>query len=99
MPSSRRATVSTFSCRMSAPNFWACSAIRRASSWPLTDGEAGVVLDEVGVEEFAAWHTALEDDGVEHAAAGVHAGAEAGGAGTDDDQVVGGAGHVATGSG
>ena len=65
----------------------------------LHGGEAGVVLDEVGVEELAARGAPLEDDGVQHAAAGVHAGAEAGGAGADDDQVVGRTGHGRTGKG
>ena len=50
-------------------------------------GEAGVVLDELGEGDLAAGHVALEDDGVEAAAAAVDAGREAGRAGADDDDV------------
>src|SRR5262249_33113537 len=56
---------------------------------PLDALEADVVLDEVGVEELTARRAALDRDRLEHAAPGVHRGAEPRGAGADDDDVVG----------
>src|SRR2546427_9694306 len=57
---------------------------------PLDTLESGIVLNQVGVEELTTGGAPLDRDGLEHAAAGVHGGGEAGGAGAHDDQ--GGAG-------
>ena len=50
--------------------------------------EAGVVFDQVGVEQLAARRAALERHGLEHAAARVHRRAHAGRSRADDDDVV-----------
>src|SRR6185437_446121 len=51
--------------------------------------ESGVVLDQLGIEELAAGKAALEDDGLEHGSAGVHAGAHSCRARSDNHDVVG----------
>ena len=50
--------------------------------------EAGIVLDQLGVQQLAARKAALEHDGFEHRAAGIHAGAHPRRARADDDDVV-----------
>src|SRR2546427_10641779 len=55
---------------------------------PLDTLESGIVLNQVGVEELTTGGAPLDRDGLEHAAAGVHGGGEAGGAGAHDEQVV-----------
>ena len=50
--------------------------------------EAGVVLDQLGVEQLAAGGLGLDDHGADLAAAGVEGGGETGRAGADDGDVV-----------
>src|SRR6266568_2614733 len=50
--------------------------------------EAGVVLDEIGVEDLAADVLALEQDRAHVRARGVQSGGKPGGATADDDEVV-----------
>ena len=49
--------------------------------------EAGVVLDQLGVEELAAGHPLLEHHGAQHRAAGVEGAGEPRRARADDDQI------------
>ena len=49
--------------------------------------EARIVVDPLGVEQFATGHAALQQHRLEHAAAGVHGGAEPRGPAADDDQL------------
>ena len=51
-------------------------------------GEAGVALDEIGVEDLAADILALEQDRAHVRPRGVESGGESGGAAADDDEVV-----------
>jgi hypothetical protein len=49
--------------------------------------EAGVILDELGVEELSSRDLAFEQQRPEHAAAGIHGGAQPGRAPADDDGI------------
>jgi hypothetical protein len=50
--------------------------------------EARIIFDDFGIQKLAAWKSALEHDRIKHRASGIHAGAHAGRARTDDDNVV-----------
>ena len=50
--------------------------------------EAGVILDNIGVEDFAPGDTFFQDACLQLGSSAVHAGAEAGRPGADDEQVV-----------
>ena len=50
--------------------------------------EPGVVVDPLGIEQLAPGHTPLQHDGVEHAPAGIHRGADPCRPRPNDDQIV-----------
>src|SRR5439155_11834180 len=50
--------------------------------------EAGIILDQLRVQQLAAGKTPLEHDRLEHRTACVHPGAHPRGTGADDDDVV-----------
>jgi hypothetical protein len=50
--------------------------------------EAGIVLDHLGVEEFASWRAALEHDGLEHRAPRIQSRCHPGRSGADDHDLV-----------
>ena len=49
--------------------------------------EPGIVVDPLGVQQLAAGHAPLQQNGPEHPPAGIHGGAESGRPAADDDQL------------